>query len=54
MATIQQITKSFRFNAQETVDTIFSKLLIANLFKNQTFVEGQTFTDKYNERGGQI
>lgn len=54
MATTQQITNSIRLNTKETVDTVFSKLLIANLFKDQTFVEGQTFTDKYNERGGQI
>lgn len=54
MATIQQITNSIRLNTKETVDTVFSKLLIANLFKDQTFVEGQTFTSKYNERGGQI
>ena len=36
------------------VDVVFSKLLIANLFKDQTFKAGVTFTDKYNERGGQI
>ena len=48
------LPSSFRFNAKETVDTVFSKLLIANLFKDQTFVAGKTFTDKYNERGGQI
>lgn len=48
------LPSSFRFNSKETVDTIFSKLLIANLFKDQTFKAGITFTDKYNERGGQI
>lgn len=48
------LPSSFRFNSKETVDTVFSKLLIANLFKDQTFKAGITFTDKYNERGGQI
>lgn len=48
------LPQSFRFNNVETVDTIFSKLLINNLFKDATFVAGKTFTDKYNERGGQI
>ncbi len=50
----ETLPSSFRFNSVETVDTIFSKLLIANLFKDQTFKAGVTFTDKYNERGGQI
>lgn len=54
MATTIEITKSFRLNTQETVDTVFSDLLIANLFKDTTFVEGKTFTDRYNEKGGQI
>lgn len=54
MATNMQITNSIRLNTKETVDTVFSKLLIANLFKDQTFVEGETYTSKYNERGGQI
>lgn len=48
------LPSSFRFNTKETVDIIFSKILVANLFKDATFVAGQTFTDKYNERGGQI
>lgn len=48
------LPNSFRFNTVETVDTIFSKILIANLFKDETFKPGVTFTDKYNERGGQI
>lgn len=48
------LPQSFRFNATETVDTIFSKILVANLFKDETFKAGVTFTDKYNERGGQI
>jgi len=48
------LPSSFKFNATETVDSVFSKLLIANLFKDQTFKAGVTFTDKYNERGGQI
>lgn len=48
------LPSSFRFNTTETVDIIFSKLLIANLFKDTTFKAGVTFTDKYNEKGGQI
>lgn len=48
------LPESFKFNTKETVDTVFSKLLIANLFKDETFKAGVTFTDKYNERGGQI
>ena len=54
MAYTETLPSSFRFNTKETVDTVFSKLLVANLFKDQTFVAGKTFTDKYNERGGQI
>jgi len=54
MAYTETLPSSFRFNSVETVDTVFSKLLIANLFKDQTFKAGITFTDKYNERGGQI
>lgn len=34
------LPQSFRFNNVETVDTIFSKLLINNLFKDNTFVAG--------------
>ena len=48
------LPSSFRFNTVETVDTVFSKILVQNLFKDETFVPGKTFTDKYNERGGQI
>lgn len=48
------LPQSFKFNNVETVDTVFSKILVANLFKDSTFVAGKTFTDKYNERGGQI
>ena len=48
------LPSSFKLNAVETVDTVFSKILIANLFKDETFKAGVTFTDKYNERGGQI
>ena len=48
------LPSSFKFNAKETVETLFSKVLIANLFKDETFKPGVTFTDKYNERGGQI
>ena len=54
MAITEKMPSSFRFNTTETVDTIFSKLLIANLFKDQTFKPGVTFTDKYDEKGGQI
>lgn len=48
------LPSSFKFNATETVDTVFSKILINNLFKDITFKPGVTFTHKYNERGGQI
>lgn len=54
MAYTEQLPSSFRMNSKETVDIVFSKILVANLFKDTTFVAGQTFTDKYNERGGQI
>lgn len=54
MAYTEGLPSSFKFNTLETVDTIFSKILIANLFKDETFKAGITFTDKYNERGGQI
>lgn len=54
MANVETLPSSFRFNTKETVDVVFSRLLIANLFKDQTFRPGETFTDKYNERGGQI
>ena len=48
------LPSSFRFNATETVDTVFSKVVVKNLFKDNTFVAGKTFTNKYEERGGQI
>lgn len=48
------LPQSFKMNNTETVDTVFSKILVKNLFKDVTFVAGKTFTDKYNERGGQI
>lgn len=48
------LPSSFKFNSIETVDTVFSKVLVNNLFKDNTFKPGVTFTDKYNERGGQI
>ena len=48
------LPSSFKYNNLETVDSVFSKLLVANLFKDQTFVPGKTFTDKYNMRAGQI
>ena len=50
----QGLPSSFKFNNLETVDTVFSKILVKNLFKDETFKPGVTFTDKYNERGGQI
>ena len=54
MAYTEILPSSFKFNAVETVDTVFSKILVNNLFKDETFKPGITFTDKYNERGGQI
>ena len=54
MANVETLPSSFRMNGKETVDIVFSKILVANLFKDETFVPGKTFTDKYNERGGQI
>lgn len=54
MAYMETLPSSFRFNTKETVDVIFSKILVANLFKDETFVPGKTFTDKYNEMAGQI
>lgn len=48
------LPSSFKYNNTETVDSVFSKLLVANLFKDATFVAGKTFTDKYNMRAGQI
>lgn len=54
MAYTETLPSSFKFNTRETVDTVFSKILVANLFKDQTFKAGETFTDKYDEKGGQI
>ncbi len=54
MAYTEQITTSFSFNSVETVDEVFSKIIVKNLFKDSTFKEGLTYTNKYNERGGQI
>ena len=48
------LPSSFKYNNVETVDTVFSKILVANLFKDTTFKPGVTFTNKYNERAGQI
>lgn len=48
------ITNSIRYTGVETADTAFSKVLIANLFKDSTFKPGITFSDNYNERAGQI
>jgi hypothetical protein len=50
----EMLPSSFRLQAKETADVVFSRLLVANLFKDQTFRPGVTFTDKYTERGGQI
>ena len=54
MAYTEALPSSFKFNATETVDTVFSKILVNNLFKDNTFKPGVTFTNKYTERGGQI
>ena len=48
------LPSSFKYNSVETVDTVFSKVLVKNLFKDNTFKPGITFTNKYNERAGQI
>lgn len=48
------LPSSFKLNNSETVDTVFSPILVENLFKDNTFKPGVTFTDKYNERAGQI
>lgn len=48
------ITNSIRYVGKETADNAFSKVLIKNLFKHSTFKPGETFTDKYYERAGQI
>jgi len=50
----EMLPSSFRLQQVETADTVFSRLLIANLFKDTIFRPGVTFTNKYNERGGQI
>ena len=34
------LPQSFKFNNVETVDTVFSKILVKNLFKDATFVAG--------------
>jgi hypothetical protein len=48
------LPSSFRLQGVESADSVFSKLLINNLFKDATFKPGVTFTDKYTERAGQI
>ena len=48
------ITTSVKYTGKETADTAFSKVLIKNLFKDSTFKPGETFSDKYTERAGQI
>ena len=40
MANVETLPSSFRFNTKETVDEVFSKILVANLFKDETFVAG--------------
>ena len=54
MAYTEGLPSSFKLNSSETVDTTFSPVLVKNLFKDNTFIPGVTFTDKYNERAGQI
>lgn len=54
MANREILPSSFRYNNVETVDTVFSKILIGLLFKDNTFVPGVTMNDEYNERAGQI
>lgn len=54
MANREVLPSSFRYNNVETVDTVFSKILIGLLFKDNTFVPGVTMNDEYNERAGQI
>ena len=54
MAYTEGLPSSFKLNNSETVDTTFSPVLVKNLFKDNTFIPGVTFTDKYNERAGQI
>lgn len=40
MANVEALPSSFKFNTVETVDVVFSKILVANLFKDETFVAG--------------
>lgn len=54
MANAERLPSSFKFNTTETVDSTFSKLVIANLFKDQTFKPGETFSDEVTEKAGQI
>ena len=48
------LPQSFRYNNVESVDTVFLKVLINNLFKDNTFKAGETFNDELQERGGQL
>lgn len=48
------ITNSIRYTGKETADTAFSKVLVKNCFKDNTFKPGITYSDKYQERAGQI
>lgn len=48
------LPSGFRYNNKETVDTVFSRIVEKNLFKDVTIVPGKTSTNKFNERGGQI
>lgn len=47
MAYTETLPSSFRFNTKETVDVVFSKILVANLFKDQTFVAGSEVLPAY-------
>ena len=38
MAYTEALPSSFKLNSTETVDTVFSKILVKNLFKDATFV----------------
>lgn len=40
MAYTEVLPSSFKLNSTETVDTVFSKILIKNLFKDETFKPG--------------
>lgn len=48
------IADVLRFKDTQSVDAIFSSILEKNLFKDATFQNGITFTNKFQERAGQI